>query len=140
MSTHETIVRHDVVEPGSDRSFGLIVGGILGAIALYQYLSGSSIFVWFAAPAAALLILGAVVPKLLHPLNLAWTRLGLLLGRLITPLVMFVVYVVTIIPIGLILRLCRKDLLRLQPHPDADSYWIARDPRGPAPESLKDQF
>ena len=141
MSSHETIVRHDVVEPGSDRSFGLIVGGILAALGAYQYFAGNSLFPWFGGIGGLLIPFGLAMPKALHPLNIAWMRLGLLLGRIVTPVVMLLVYLVSIVPIGLLLRVSGKDLLRLKKKTEAgESYWIQRDPPGPTPESLKDQF
>jgi hypothetical protein len=66
MSTHETIIHDNHVEPGSDRSFGLIVGGILAAIGIYQFFSGSALYLWFAGPGVALVLAGLAVPKLLH--------------------------------------------------------------------------
>lgn len=140
MSTHETLIRHEVVEPGSDRGFGLVVGGVLGAIALYQYITNSDFYLWLAPPACLLVVLALIVPRVLHPLNRAWTKLGVLMGRIVTPVVMFAVFMLTIVPIGIILRLAGKDVLRLRPQPEAKSYWIGRDPVGPPPESLKDQF
>ena len=140
MRGHETIVRHDVIEPGSDRSFGLIVGGILAAIGAYQYWSGNSLYPWFAGIGTVLVAGGLILPRALHPLNLAWTHLGVLLGRIVTPVVMFLVYLVSIVPIGLILRASGKDLLRLKRKAAHESYWIERTPPGPPPESLKDQF
>ena len=140
MSTHNTLVRDEAVEPGSDRSFGLIVGGILAAIGAYQWMKGLQIYPWFLGPGLVLVVLGLILPGILHPLNVGWTRLGLLLGRIVTPVVMFLVYAVSVVPIGLILRILGKDLLRLERGDDQDSYWIERTPPGPAPESLKDQF
>ena len=87
-----------------------------------------------------LMLLGIVAPRILHPLNVAWARLGILLGRIITPVVMFVVYAVSVVPIGLALRLFGKDLLGLKRREDPASYWVHREPPGPPPESLKDQF
>ena len=139
MSTHETVRQADVIEPGSDRSFGLIVGGILAAIGVYQYFSGSSLFAWFLLPGAVLVLLGLVRPAVLHPLNIAWMHLGLLLGRIVTPVVMFLVFAVSVVPIGLILRIMGKDPLRLK-RGAAGTYWIERTPPGPAAESLEDQF
>jgi len=140
MATHETLLHDNHVEPGSDRSFGLIVGGILAAIGAFQYFGGSALYLAFAGPGALLVIFGLVAPKLLHPLNVLWTKLGLLLGRIVTPVVMFLVYATTVVPIGLLLRLFGKDLLRLKPIDADGSYWINRSPPGPSPESLKDQF
>lgn len=91
-------------------------------------------------PGAALIALGALLPRTLHPLNVAWTKLGLLLGRVVTPVVMLFVYVLSVVPAGLLLRAFGKDLLRLEPDPGSPSYWIDRVPPGPPPDSLKDQF
>jgi len=140
MSTHETIVRDENIEPGSDRSFGLIVGGILTAIGGYRYFAGLELYLWLMAPGLVLVSLGLFIPKMLHPLNLLWMKLGLLLGRIVTPIVMFAVYVVAIVPIGAILRLSGKDLLKLKTQEGSSTYWIERTPPGPPPESLKDQF
>jgi len=140
MSTHETVVREEDIEPGSDRSFGLIVGGILSAIGLYQFFAGSTLYLWFLSPGAMLVLLGLVLPSLLHPLNIAWMKLGLLLGRIVTPVVMFLVYLISVVPIGLLLRMFGKDLLSLKQGDDKQSYWLDRTPPGPTPESLKDQF
>lgn len=140
MTNHETNETTTPIEPGSDSSFGMIVGGILLAIGAYQYFKGFSAYYWIAGPGAVLILLGMLVPRVLHPLNIAWTRLGILLGRIVTPLVMFLVFVVSIIPIGLILRAIGKDSLRLKPSSEQASYWIERTPPGPTPESLKDQF
>ena len=140
MSTHETIIRDEAVEPGSDRNFGLVVGGILAAIGIYQLVIGSSSYTWFLVPGGILFVLGVIAPRLLHPLNVGWTKLGLLLGRIITPIVMLLVYAISVVPTGLILRLSGKDLLSLKRKPDATSYWVKREPPGPSPDSLKDQF
>lgn len=140
MSTHESIVRDEDIQPGSDRSFGLIVGGVLSAIGAYQLLNDMSSFIWFLTPGVLLMALGLVAPKLLRPLNLLWTKLGLLLGRVVTPVVMFLVYAISVVPIGLILRATGKDLLSLKRRTGEGTYWVARTPPGPAPESLRDQF
>ena len=140
MSTHENIGSDQAIQPGSDRSFGLVVGGILAAIGGYQWFTGSGLYLWLLLPGVALAVIGLAAPGLLHVLNVAWTRLGVLLGKIVTPLVMLLVYITTIVPIGLIMRLAGKDLLGLKRAEAGASYWIERTPHGPAPESLKDQF
>ena len=79
------------------------------------------------------------MPSVLHPLNRLWMKLGLLLHRVVNPIVMGLLFYGTILPTGLIMRLRGRDLLRLKREPAADTYWIARTP-GPAPESMRDQF
>ena len=139
MSTHETASRTAVVEPGSDRSFGLVVGTVLLTIGGYQYFFGSIAFVWLAIFGAILVLLGLTAPRVLRPLNIAWTKLGILLGKVVTPVVMLLVYLITIVPIGLVLRVSGKNLLGLR-REGSETYWIPRTPPGPPPESLKDQF
>jgi hypothetical protein len=69
-----------------------------------------------------------------------WTALGLLMGRLVNPVVTAILFYIVITPVGLIARLLGKDLLRLKLVPGADSYWIRRMPPGPAPASMNKQF
>lgn len=131
------------IESSSDRSFGLTVGGILALIEGYRFWSSSSVDtagIVLLALAVPLLVLGLVYPPLLAPLNKGWTKLGLLMFKVVNPLIMLGIYVLTIIPIGLILRLSGKDPLRIKLDKEAESYWIERDPVGPPPESMKNQF
>ena len=69
-----------------------------------------------------------------------WFQLGLLLHKVVNPIVMALVFFGTVLPTGLIMRALGKDPLRLKWQADANSYWIERRPPGPAPESMKDQF
>ncbi|MCX8100071.1 MAG: hypothetical protein N3D77_02395 [Geminicoccaceae bacterium] len=142
-SFHERLDSHDRIEGPSDRSFGLTVGGILVAIGLAKGLLFSG-WTWLAtlllAAGGLLILMGLVVPALLAPANRAWMELGLLLFKIVNPVVMFLIYATTVVPIGLLLRLRGKDLLRLRRDPAAASYWISREPPGPRPESMRNQF
>ncbi|MCS6779626.1 MAG: hypothetical protein NZ555_07985 [Geminicoccaceae bacterium] len=142
-SFHERLDSHDRIEGPSDRSFGLTVGGILVAIGLAKGLLFSG-WTWLAtlllAAGGLLILMGLVVPALLAPANRAWMALGLLLFKIVNPVVMFLIYATTVVPIGLLLRLRGKDLLRLRRDPAAASYWISREPPGPRPESMRNQF
>jgi hypothetical protein len=79
-------------------------------------------------------------PAALRPLNRLWLRFGLLLYRVVNPVVMALVFYSTMVPIGLAMRLCGKDPLRLRREPDAASYWLEREPPGPLPATMKNQF
>lgn len=149
MSTHEDYSREEAIEGSSDRGFGLTVGGILLAIALVRvglgwWSSGAVTLGWFewtlGGIGAALVVFGLVAPSLLAPLNRGWTKLGLLLFKIVNPIVLGLIFALTIVPIGLLLRAFGKDPMCLSFEPDAKSYWIERDPPGPAPDSMPQQF
>jgi hypothetical protein len=140
MSTHETYSKTEEIAPGSDRAFGLVVGSVLVAIATYLYLGRSDMFLIPAVPGLLLMLLGLIRPAILHSLNVVWTRFSLLLGRVVTPIVMGLVFFTTVVPTGLLLRVSGKDLLSLKRKPEGASYWVCREPKGPTPESLRDQF
>lgn len=128
------------IEAGSNRSFGIVFAVIFSLIAAYPLLYDESIYIWAAALAAVFLVVALLVPKLLTPLNRLWFKFSLLLAMIINPLVMFVIFVVTVVPIGILLKLFGKDVLSLKLDDNAKSYWIDRDPPGPPPESYEDQF
>ena len=138
--THERLSEDQVVKGSSDRSFGLVFAAVFTLIGLWPLLSEDGVRWWslaialmFAAPAIAR-------PSALAPLNRLWTRFGLLLNRIVSPLVMGLLFYLIITPFALIMRAAGKDLLRLRFDPGAESYWIEREPPGPAPESIKNQF
>jgi len=140
---HERIESDQRIEGPTDRAFGLTVGGILVALALVKafLFTGWTGLAWaLLSIGSALVALGLLRPPLLAPLNRAWLRLGLFLFEIVNPIVMFLIYATTVVPIGLWLRLRGKDLLRLRRDPAAPSYWIPREPPGPAPESMRNQF
>jgi hypothetical protein len=76
----------------------------------------------------------------LAPLNKLWTKLGILLFKIISPVVLALLFYVTVTPIAMLMRMLGKDPLRLRRDPNAASYWINRMPAGPTPESMKNQF
>lgn len=125
---------------GSERSFGIQVGAILTLIGLWPLAAGGPVRLWALILAAFLLLAAAFVPGWLQPVNRLWFRFGQLLGRIVTPVVMGFVYFLIVTPIALLLRLFGKDVLRLKRDASVSSYWVARTPPGPAPESMRDQF
>ena len=140
---HESFEDHGVIEGPSNRSFGLTVGGILLAIAAvrYAFFDAGTTSTWvIGGPGLLLFLFGAVYPRPLKPLNRAWMALGLLLARIVNPIVLFLMYVTIFVPTGLVMRLFGRDALHIKPQSDAQSYWVVRDPPGPEPETMKNQF
>lgn len=141
MSTHERIAREEAVAGSSDRSFGLVFAGFFTVLLLLKLWSGWSTSGWiYLGLAAAFAVVALTVPGVLAPLNRLWMKFGLLLHRIISPLVMGMLFYVVVTPIGLLMRALGKDLLRLKRDAGAASYWIERTPPGPAPDTMKHQF
>ncbi|WP_299639629.1 SxtJ family membrane protein [uncultured Ruegeria sp.] len=125
------------VRMGSERNFGLIIGLVCMVIAFWPLLHGGALrTIWFGV---AVLLAGLAVfaPKLLAVPNKIWFRFGMLLGAIVAPIVMLLVYVTTFLPIGLILKATGKDLMRLRRNPAAETYWITREDK---PQSMSRQF
>ncbi|MHC4295235.1 MAG: SxtJ family membrane protein, partial [Planctomycetota bacterium] len=81
-----------------------------------------------------------VAPTRLAPLNRAWTALSLILFRIVNPLVLGIMFFLVVLPIGLLMRLFGKDPLRLMFDREAPTYWIDKEPLGPAKETMRNQF
>jgi uncharacterized membrane protein len=139
-STHERLADGGVVKSSSDRSFGVVFAVVFAFIGLWPFLFGGSVRWWSLAIAAVFVVLAAVRPGLLAPLNRLWTKLGLLLNAIVSPLVMGLLFYVVFTPFALFMRLTGKDLLHLKRDPEAHSYWILREPPGPSPETIKNQY
>ena len=138
--THERTGHDAPVLGSSDRSFGVVVTILFGVVGLYPLLGGRAPRWWSLAAAAAVLAAALLEPRWLAPFHRVWFRLGLLLHRITSPVVMAVIYFAVVTPTGLIMRALGKDPLRLRREPDAASYWIHRDPPGPERESMTNQF
>lgn len=130
----------DEPQGSSNRSFGLVFTVVFALVAGWPLLHDAPPRLWAAAVAAAFLVIALAAPSLLTPLNRLWTQFGLLLHRIMSPLVMSILFFIGVTPIALLMRLTGKDPLNLRFDPTAKSYWIERDPPGPAPETMKHQF
>ena len=138
--THESRRQTERVKVGSDRAFGIVFAVVFAVVALWPLTDGGAPRLWSLIIAAGFVGIALIRPALLHPLNIVWFRFGMLLHRVISPLVLGLIFFVSVTPVGLLMRLFRKDPLRLKFNPDAQTYWLERDPPGPAPDSLKNQF
>lgn len=136
----EEFARDEPPVRASERSFGFVFA-VLFLLVVFWPLTGDGAPNWWAlAPAVAFLLAALALPQVLRPLNLAWLRFGLLLHRIISPLILGMLFYLTVLPTGLVMRALRKDPLHLRFDRDAGSYWIERQPPGPQPESLRNQF
>ena len=138
--THERLADDDIVKGSSDRSFGIVFAVVFLLIGLWPLLDGGAVRWWSLAVAFVFAVLAAVRPSVLAPVNRLWLRLGLLLNRIVSPLVMAVLFYLIITPFGFFMRLTGKDPLRLKYDPGARSYWITREPPGPSPETITNQY
>ncbi len=139
-SVHETFDRHDEVRASSNRGFGFVFSIAFGVIALYAAWRGSPSWLYWTGAAGLFGTVALFVPGLLTPLNRLWMKLGIVLSKVTTPVVMAILFYGTAMPTGWLMRLLGKDPLRLKWQRDAKSYWIPRTPPGPEPDSLRNQF
>ncbi len=128
----------DVGPMPTERSTGLVFTAVVIIIALLWRENQAVLFSALAL-AGGLLSLSLLVPHLLKPLNIVWFKFALLLNKIISPLVMLVLFVVAIIPFGLGMQLCR-DPLRKRRSAASDSYWIKRDAATEPPGDMTHQF
>ena len=138
--THESFERDEQVKGSSDRAFGLTFAAALAVLAGISAWRGGANWPYTLGASAIFVLAALAVPALLAPLNRVWTKFGLLLHKVTTPLILGLMFYLVVTPTALILRLFGKDLLRLHGDPEAASYWIERQPPGPAPDTMPNQF
>ncbi len=125
------------VESGSEKSFGIVFAVVFLLISLYPLVDNKDVHLWSLIISLIFFLLAYLAPKVLSIPNKLWFKLGMALGAVVAPVVMALVYFTTVVPIGLIMRLMGKDLLRQKLDKNTKSYWIERnEPMG----SMKDQF
>ncbi|MCX7353454.1 MAG: SxtJ family membrane protein [Alphaproteobacteria bacterium] len=138
---HEDFRRKEEVKGSSNRGFGIVFAVFFAILTFSPLTHGDEIrWKWFGIPAVAFLAAAYLFPKALTPLNWLWTRFGLLLHHVMNPLIMGLLFFLTVTPVGLVMRLAGKDPLRLKIDRGAKSYWIQRDPPGPEPDTMRRQF
>lgn len=128
------------IQGGSNRSFGIVFMVVFLLLGGYPLLDGAPPLGWALVTGLVFGLLAGLFPAWLGPLNRLWTRFGLLLSRIVNPIIMAGIFFLAVTPTGWIMRLMGKDPLRLKWEKDQASYWIPRDPPGPDPESLSNQF
>ena len=124
------------IKISSNRSFGVVFFVVFLLIALYPLLNNNEIRLWSLIISVLFLILGILNSKILSPLNKIWFKFGLLLGKIISPIIMGVIFFLVVTPIGFIMKLLGKDLINLKFN-NEKSYWIEKS--GPK-SKMKNQF
>ncbi|VVC83682.1 SxtJ family membrane protein [Sideroxydans sp. CL21] len=137
---HENLNRDQHIETSSDRSFGLVFAGMFCLIGGLPLLHGGAVRWWAVGLAAIFALIALVRPAMLSGLNRLWSKLGVLMGKVISPIALGILFYAVITPLGAVMRFRGKDSLRLKFDPEANSYWIPRDPPGPSPDSMTQQF
>ncbi len=125
------------IKISSNRSFGLVFFVVFLIVALWPLKSGEDIRIWSLALSIIFFSLGILNSKLLTPLNKLWFKFGILLGSIVSPIVMGIVYFLVVTPIGLFMRFLGKDLLKKDKVKNVPTYWIKRDKQK---SSMKKQF
>jgi len=113
---------------------------VFAIIGLWPLLDGAGARWWSLAIALGFAVAALAWPRMLAPLNRLWFKFGLLLNRIVSPLVMGLLFYLVVTPIAVAMRMAGKDPLRLKSDAQARSYWIEREPPGPSPETIKNQY
>ena len=138
---HENLERDRQVEGSTDRSFGLVFAIMFVVIACWPLLHGEAPRWWALAIAVVLALIAVVRPAFLSAPNRWWLKLGIVVGNIVAPIALGVLVYFVFTPLGFVMRLTGKDLLRSRlDDPGTDSYWVPREPPGPPPDSLTNQF
>ena len=124
------------IKISTNKSFGIVFFIVFLLIALYPLIKHENIRLWSLIIAVVFLILGLINSKILTPLNLIWFKFGIFLGKIVSPIILALIFFFVVTPTGLILRLMGKDVINLKYNKNK-SYWIEKsEPKS----SMKDQF
>ena len=126
----------DKIKISSNRSFGIVFFIVFFLIAIYPLINQEGIRYWSILISIIFLILGLFNSRILTPLNRLWFKFGIFLGRIVTPLIMAIIFFLVVTPIGVLMRAIKKDLINLKFNTNK-SYWISKE--GPK-SKMKNQF
>ncbi|MBI4969550.1 MAG: hypothetical protein HZC25_15645 [Rhodospirillales bacterium] len=140
MATHENHAHAQSVKQGSDKAFGLVFAVFFAIIGLWPLKGGEGPRVWALGLAIAFLLVALIRPDILKPLNRLWFLFGLVLHRIVSPIVMALLFFAVVTPVGLLMRLFGKDPMQRRFDAKAESYWIPRPPPVEGQGSMTNQF
>ena len=126
----------DDIKISSNKSFGIVFFVVFLLIAIYPLINGGDIRIWSGIISFIFLVLGLLNSSILTPLNKIWFKFGIILGKIISPMIMAIIFFLVVTPTGLIMRILRKDILNLK-YNQNKSYWIEKE--GPK-SKMKNQF
>ena len=129
-------MNNNKIKLGSNRSFGIVFFIVFLIVAIYPLLNDNSIRLWSLIIGIIFLILGIINSKVLTPFNILWMKFGLLLGKIVSPIVMGFVFFGVVTPISIIMKLLRKDLLNLKRN-KKETYWLKKEE---IKSNMKNQF
>ena len=127
---------HKDIKIGSNRSFGIVFFVVFFLISVYPLLKGGDVRIWSLTISIIFLVLGLLKSNLLNPLNKLWFKFGIFLGKIVSPVVMGLIFFLVVTPIGIIMRILKKDLINLKFNKN-NTYWIEKS--GPK-SKMKNQF
>ena len=129
-------MKNNVIKIGSNKSFGIVFFIVFLIIALYPMLKGQDLRLWSLIISFIFLILGMINSSILTPLNKIWFKFGILLGNIISPIVMAIIFFGVVLPTGIVMKILRKDLIGLKKN-NKNTYWIEKKSQM---TSMKNQF
>ncbi len=140
MSNHEPVQSYRTAAASSNRAFGFAFACVFLIFAVWPWLRhGQPPRLWALSASAAFLALALFAEEFLAPLNRLWFKFGLKLHSIVSPVIMGLLFFGAVTPMGVLMRALGNDILRLRPN-HGGTYWIERDPPGPADGSMKNQF
>ncbi len=137
---HQNPNNPDVLKTSSPRAFGLTFSVVFILIGFWPLISHTAPRIWSLGLAALLVTVSTLRPQVLALPNHYWLKLGFLLNKIVSPVILSSIYFIVFAPVGLVLKLFGKDLLALSLDRKVKTYWISREPPGPKPETLINQF
>lgn len=126
LNLHESMEERTQIQLGSERSLAIVFAIVFLVVAIWPVLRGGAPRYWAIGIGSTVLMLGFVAPRSLRPLNQLWFQFGMLLHRVVNPLVMALLFFGAVAPTGLVMRLFIRDPLRLKFDPQAATYWVKR--------------
>ncbi len=137
---HEPVAEGEHIGPGSERSFAAVMAGALIILSVLNWWHNGRAWPSLLSIAALFVVAGLWRPAALKPLNRLWFKFGLLLHAIVSPITMGLIFYGAVVPTAMMMRLFGKSTLQLKFEPERHTYWVARQPPGPTPDTMKDQF